>query len=137
MTANLTDEHKESFAQVHEARKRFEGFKHPSMVQSTLTFELISRIIELSTMYFSTRRPEELGNFTWVIDAKETLARPTNGKNGGHSSLCRFCKLAGSGSPSDKFQLATISAERLSESGGSEIGLDPRYNFSGIDRKSE
>jgi hypothetical protein len=77
MTASLTDEHKETLkAQVHEARKRFEGFKYPLMVQSMLTFELISRIIEQSTMYFSTRRPEELGNFTWVIDAKGNLGAP-------------------------------------------------------------
>jgi hypothetical protein len=77
MTASLTDEHKETLkTQVHEARKRFEGFKYPLMVQSMVTFELISRIIELGTMYFSTRRPEELGNFTWVIDAKGNLGAP-------------------------------------------------------------
>ena len=78
MTADLTDEHKDTLkAQVWEARRRFEGFKHPLMVQSIITFELISRLIELSTMYFSTRRPEELGKFVWVIDGKGNLSTPT------------------------------------------------------------
>jgi hypothetical protein len=78
MTAALTHEHKDTLkAQVWEARKRFEGFKHPLMVQSIITFELISQLIELSTMYFSTRRPEELGKFVWVIDGKGNLSTPT------------------------------------------------------------
>lgn len=77
MTANLTNEHHETLkAAIHRARKLFEDFKHPLMVQSMLTFELISRIIEMSTMYFSTRRPEELRNFTWVIDAKGNPGAP-------------------------------------------------------------
>src|SRR5260221_4061801 len=29
-------------------------------------------------MYYSTRRPDELGNFHWVVDAKGTMDAPTN-----------------------------------------------------------
>ena len=49
---------------------------YPCAMTFSSSGELISRIIEQSTMYFSTRRPEELGNFTWVIDAKGNLGTP-------------------------------------------------------------
>jgi hypothetical protein len=81
-TANLTDQHHPNLrAQVEAAKKTFEGFRHPLMVQSILTFELIARIIEISTMYFSMRRPDELAKFTWVIDAKGNLDTPNEWEN--------------------------------------------------------
>jgi hypothetical protein len=40
------------------------------MVQAILTFELVAKIIEDGTMYYSMRRPVELGKFNWAIDAK-------------------------------------------------------------------
>jgi hypothetical protein len=77
MTNGLTDQHNENLKkQVWEYRKRFEQFSLPLMTQTIVTFELIYRIIEFSTMYYSTRRPNELGNFHWIIDAKGNLATP-------------------------------------------------------------
>jgi hypothetical protein len=81
-TANLTDQHHPNLkAQVGAAKKTFEGFKHPLMIQSVLTFELVARIIEMSTMYFSMRRPDELSKFAWVIDAKGNLDAPNEWEN--------------------------------------------------------
>jgi hypothetical protein len=78
MTSGLTDHHKESLkAQVWEYRKRFEAFKLPLMVQTAVTFELFPRLIEFAMMYYSTRRPEELGAFHWIIDAKGTMQTPS------------------------------------------------------------
>jgi hypothetical protein len=78
MTANLTGEHKQSLKdQVWQARGTFENFKLPLMVQAILTFELVAKVIEDGTMYYSTRRPVELGKFNWVIDAKGTMDTPT------------------------------------------------------------
>jgi hypothetical protein len=77
MTNGLTDQHKESLkAQVWEYRKRFEAFQLPLMVQTAVTFELFPRLIEFGMMYYSTRRPEELGAFHWIIDAKGTMQTP-------------------------------------------------------------
>jgi hypothetical protein len=78
MTNGLTDRHKDSLkAQVWDYRRRFEAFKLPLMVQTIVTFEFFPRLIEFATMYYSTRRPEELGKFIWVIDAKGTMDTPT------------------------------------------------------------
>jgi hypothetical protein len=77
MTANLGEEHKEELkAQVRDARKTFEGFKLPLMVQAIVTFEFIWNILEYATMYYATRRPAELGKFNWVIDAKGNMEEP-------------------------------------------------------------
>jgi hypothetical protein len=78
MTNGLTDRHMETLkAQVWDYRRRFEALKLPLMVQTMVTFEFFPRLIEFGIMYFSTRRPEELGKFNWVIDAKGTMSTPT------------------------------------------------------------
>lgn len=64
--------------QISGFRKQFENFKLPLMVQSTLTFDLIQNILELAPMFFSQRRPEELGGFHWMIDAKGEGNTPTD-----------------------------------------------------------
>ncbi len=81
-TENLTEQHHPNLkAQVEAAKKTFECFKHPLMVQSVITFELIARLMEVSTMYFSMRRPDELCKFVWVIDAKGNLGAPNEWEN--------------------------------------------------------
>jgi hypothetical protein len=52
-------------------RHRLEQMPPQLYVQSIVTFAVIWRTIEHSTLYFCQRRPEELGAFHWVIDAKE------------------------------------------------------------------
>jgi hypothetical protein len=78
MTANLTNEHQEALkAEVRAARKTFEGFKLPLMAQAMMTFEMIFELLEFATMYYAAdRRPDELGKFNWVIDAKGTMDKP-------------------------------------------------------------
>jgi hypothetical protein len=78
ITSKLTAEHSEEARQkLYRYRAVFEGLKLPLMVQSILTFDFIPRIIELATMYFSQRRPEELSAFHWVINAKGDSLEPT------------------------------------------------------------
>jgi hypothetical protein len=78
LTNKLTDQHQQTLVdQVWEHRRRFEEFKFPLMVQTIITFELFARVLEFATMYYATRRPEELGKFNWVIDAKGTMSTPT------------------------------------------------------------
>lgn len=72
ITKHLTDLHHPT---VHigcwDLRHRLERMPHQLYVQSVATFELIWRTICHATMYFSQRRPEELGTFYWVVDGKE------------------------------------------------------------------
>jgi hypothetical protein len=78
ITSKLTAEHSEEARQkLYRYRAVFEGLKLPLMVQSILTFDFIPRIIELATMYFSQRRPQEPSAFHWVIDAKGDSLEPT------------------------------------------------------------
>jgi hypothetical protein len=76
---NLGPEHNPSLVeQAHQYKQEYEAFKLPLMVQSAATFELLPEVIELSMMYYSTRRPEELSHFNWVIDGKGNLTTPND-----------------------------------------------------------
>jgi hypothetical protein len=78
ITDSLTIYHDERVRdQISGFRKQFAKFKLPLMIQSILTFDLIQNILELAPMFFSQRRPEELGEFHWVIDAKGEGNTPT------------------------------------------------------------
>lgn len=72
LTANLTDEfHPNLQKSVWELRHRLERMPHQLYAQSVVTFELIATVIRLSTLYFSQRHPKTLGQFQWVVDAKD------------------------------------------------------------------
>lgn len=78
ITAELTDEHPRWLKdQAWQWRRDYEELSLPLVVQTEINFRLVKRIIEHGTMYFSQRRPEELGAFNWVIDAKGTSQEPT------------------------------------------------------------
>lgn len=78
MTKGLTDKHHQSLIDaIWKARRELEGYSLQLNIQSAVIFELIDRIIEHGTMYYSQRRPEELANFHWVIDAKGDNSIPT------------------------------------------------------------
>lgn len=71
-TANLTDEHHANIhAGVRKLRAQLEDMPMQQYVQSVVNFELLTSVLKNSTLYYSQRRPKELGNFHWVIDAKE------------------------------------------------------------------
>lgn len=73
MIANLTPAHHEN---VHNTLNRWRtellAMKLPGYVQSTLTFNLLARVVEHSTLYHCQRNPRELGNLVWVVDAKDS-----------------------------------------------------------------
>jgi hypothetical protein len=78
MTANLTDKHHQTLIDaVWKARRELEAYSLQLNIQSAIIFELIDRVIEHGTMFYSQRRPEELANFHWVIDAKGDNSIPT------------------------------------------------------------
>lgn len=72
ITINLTAElHPNVQEQMWSLRHRLECMSHQLYVQSVSTFELIATVVKFSTLYFSQRRPETLGQFQWVIDGKD------------------------------------------------------------------
>lgn len=78
MTALLTDEFSPSFVEsVWKARRELEGFSPQLNIQSAMIFEFIPTVLEHATLYFSQRRPAELGTFNWVVDAKGFSETPT------------------------------------------------------------
>jgi hypothetical protein len=78
MTVNLTEDHPAWMREeVWEWRRQYEALSPPLVIQTELTFRLAKRTIDHGTMYFSQRRPKELGHFHWVIDAKGDQDTPT------------------------------------------------------------
>jgi hypothetical protein len=74
ITAGITPKHGPPAVQLaNNLRARLEASPPQLYIQSVLTFSLIARVLDHSTMYYVQRRPMELGAFHWVIDAKERL----------------------------------------------------------------
>ena len=78
ITTTLTDEHHSNTRDAaSRLRSELERMSLPLYIQSVLTFELIDKLIRHGTLYYCQRRPRELGDFHWVIDAKGSYLAPT------------------------------------------------------------
>jgi hypothetical protein len=78
MTANLTDDHRQTMIDaIWRARRELESYSLQLNIQSAVIFELVRTVIEHGTLYYCQRRPKELANFHWVIDAKGDNSIPT------------------------------------------------------------
>jgi hypothetical protein len=74
LTKHLTVEHHPSLVrQIGNLRSTLERIPMQLYVQTVLMRDLVATIIEDSTLYFSQRRPRELSNFSWTIDAKDPV----------------------------------------------------------------
>ena len=72
LLAHITPEHKPKLVQeLKDLKTRVENLSNQLYVQSVLLTELISEAIRTSTLYYCQRIPETLGQFNWVIDAKD------------------------------------------------------------------
>lgn len=72
LTKNLTSDHQPSFKEdVFRLRTELEKMPPQLYIQCTLMRELVWSTLQKATMYFSQRRPYELGKFSWYIDAKD------------------------------------------------------------------
>jgi uncharacterized protein DUF3800 len=71
LTANLTDQHQPSLVeQVWDLRCKLEDLAPQQYVQFVLMTELVCRQLRDTTIYYSFERPDALGEFRWVLDAK-------------------------------------------------------------------
>ena len=72
LTKHLTTEHhSELVNQVWQLRRLLERMPQQLYLQSTILSELIGWASEEILMYFAQRRPRELAEFEWTIDAKD------------------------------------------------------------------
>lgn len=57
--------------EVEKASKEILSTSVPLYLQALTTFEVLHRLIGHMTMFYSQRRPQELGSIEWVVDGKE------------------------------------------------------------------
>ncbi|MGV7218267.1 DUF3800 domain-containing protein [Bradyrhizobium sp. UFLA05-112] len=71
MTQHLTDEHHPQLvSEVKKLRSALEAMPDQLYIQSVAMTELLWECAQNAAIYFSMRKPEELGQFEWKIDAK-------------------------------------------------------------------
>jgi hypothetical protein len=71
ITKNITDDlHPEYRRGILDLRRSLEAIPLQLYVQSVVTFDVLDRLFEHATMYYSLREPRELGSFHWIIDGK-------------------------------------------------------------------
>ena len=72
ITRYLAPEHHPDFVrQVWDLRRALERMLAQLYIQCVLMSELVAWAVEETTMYFAQRRPRELADFEWTIDAKD------------------------------------------------------------------
>lgn len=60
--------------EVEKASRQILETSVPLYLQALTTFEVLHRLIGHMTMYFSQRRPAELGAFAWIVDGKDPVS---------------------------------------------------------------
>jgi hypothetical protein len=74
ITEYLTAEHSPDVVQnLWRLRRDLEKMSMQLYAQFVAMSDLVTTVVEQATMYFSQRRPRELANFKWTIDAKDPL----------------------------------------------------------------
>ncbi|TIS46178.1 hypothetical protein [Mesorhizobium sp.] len=72
LTANLTEKHQKSLVdEVWALRKQLEGMSTQLYIQSCALSELVYNVLFHANLYYAFRLPKELGEYNWVIDAKD------------------------------------------------------------------
>ena len=72
ITKYLVPQHHPNFVkQVWDLRRTLERMPTQLYIQCVLMSELVAWAVEETTMYFAQRRPRELADFEWTIDAKD------------------------------------------------------------------
>lgn len=71
MSMNLTDEHHPNvWATIERLQTTLSIMKPPQYVQAVMILDLLHRVLDHAKLYYVQRTPAELGNFSWVFDAK-------------------------------------------------------------------
>lgn len=71
MSVNLTNEHHPNiWATIERLQTTLSAMKAPQYVQAVMILDLLHRVLDHAKLYYVQRTPAELGNFSWVFDAK-------------------------------------------------------------------
>jgi hypothetical protein len=77
MTEHLTDNHYLKLVeQLEGLKENLKSLSNPLYVQALCTFELLYNVLWKTTLYYSQRKPKELSEFFWIIDAKDKKLTP-------------------------------------------------------------
>ncbi len=77
ITKHITKNHKPAlFQSFLEIQKQLRNLSNQLYVQAVCTSELLYKVIQKATLYYAQRRPEELAEFYWTIDAKDQKITP-------------------------------------------------------------
>src|SRR5262249_10937988 len=77
MTEHLTDEYyPDVVKQIEGLQAALRTLSNQLYVQALVSVELLSRVLRNATLYYVERKPEELGHFEWIIDAKDKELTP-------------------------------------------------------------
>jgi uncharacterized protein DUF3800 len=71
MLAKVNNFHESQRAEVEKASREILATSVPLYLQALTTFDVIHRLIGNMTMFYSQRRPQELGAISWVVDGKD------------------------------------------------------------------
>lgn len=78
LTANITDAHSVYIRQhVNDLQSRLCTMALQNYVQSVAALKLLHGVLGHAMLYYVQRRPRELGNFSWIIDGKDSDNRLT------------------------------------------------------------
>ena len=71
LTANLTSNHHSRIVkQLQDFATGIRGLSNQLFVQAFLTIRLVLTTVQVATLYYVQRLPEELGDIAWIIDRK-------------------------------------------------------------------
>ena len=74
LTANLTNGHKQKLRDgVFDLQQRMAGFSDQLYVQGAVMVDLLYQVMQDMIVYHCQRFPKELGEFHWVVDAKDPI----------------------------------------------------------------
>jgi len=77
ITKNVTAQHKPTLVQsLREVQTVLRNLSNQLYVQAICSLELLAKVIRKATLYFAQRKPKELAEFYWVIDAKQEKITP-------------------------------------------------------------
>jgi hypothetical protein len=72
LTESLTPQHQPTMIEdVHRRRDYLLKMPNQLFIQASCVIQLIDRVVETATLYYSQRIPRELGEFHWIVDAKD------------------------------------------------------------------
>jgi hypothetical protein len=72
LTESVTPQHQPTMIEdVHRRRDYLLKMSNQLFIQASCLILLIDRVVETATLYYSQRIPQDLGEFHWIVDAKD------------------------------------------------------------------